>query len=452
MSTSEFEHVDSNVMSVRALYFDKMEIPEYQRPYKWTVKNVNQLINDIITFRKKSRYRLGTLVLCKNDEEKYEIVDGQQRIVSLVLLLKKMYECLNDEKIKSTYHDINMKVNYFAKRITFHNKYSLHNVVENTLAIENRKTDFDYELYEFVLSKCEFVVVTLNDISEAFQFFDSQNARGKDLEAHDLLKAYHLREIKNLSESDSSNIDEWQNTPTDDLKSIFLTLFRAKCWSKGKSARFFTKNDTNIFKGVSINGGKRYPYYQMEIIAHIFSDMYNNDKSRIIDGQHIEYPFNLDDQIINGSRFFDLIRHYLQLYHRIKSYKDSLTDGKAKEILNLIHNYNGMWRTGDGYIRDMFYTLLIYYVDRFGEEELDKIVPQFFLWAYRLRLLNQAIYLPTVDNYSIGNESMFKTIYDSQSPYEIINLNIDGIHAKQCSKCEEIVEQFKELNKYYENE
>ena len=40
------------------------------------------------------------------------------------------------------------------------------------------------------------VEVVLQDISEAFQFFDSQNARGKDLEPHDLLKAYHLGALK----------------------------------------------------------------------------------------------------------------------------------------------------------------------------------------------------------------------------------------------------------------
>ena len=256
MSTSEVNSVQSKVMSIRELPIDDMVIPEYQRPYKWSVGNINQLINDIITFRKKSRYRLGTLVLFKNDMGRYEIVDGQQRIVSLVLLLKKMYECL-DEKVKNSYLKIEQKVDNFASQTKFHNKYSLHNVVENTLAIENRKNDFDYELYEFVLSKCEFVVVVLNDISEAFQFFDSQNARGKDLEAHDLLKAYHLREITTLSEADSANINEWQKIPTNELKTIFLTLFRAKSWSKGKSARYFTKNDIGVFKGVSINGGKR---------------------------------------------------------------------------------------------------------------------------------------------------------------------------------------------------
>ena len=41
----------------------------------------------------------------------------------------------------------------------------------------------------------EVVVLTVNELSEAFQLFDSQNTRGRELDPHDLLKAYHLREI-----------------------------------------------------------------------------------------------------------------------------------------------------------------------------------------------------------------------------------------------------------------
>ena len=69
-----------SIKSVGEIPFDQLAIPPYQRPYKWTAKNVNQLITDILTFSAKNtkQYRLGTLVLHNN-----EIVDGQQRIVTL---------------------------------------------------------------------------------------------------------------------------------------------------------------------------------------------------------------------------------------------------------------------------------------------------------------------------------------------------------------------------------
>lgn len=438
------------ICSVGSLPFDAFVIPPYQRPYKWTAKNVNQLISDILAFRERKQYRLGTLVL-HNDE----IVDGQQRIITLALLIRIMYNALKDEKVKASYSGIDKKINAFSNsdKVSFSNRYTLHNVIENIHTIENRKADFDQQLFDFLLRKCEFVVVRLNSISEAFQFFDSQNARGKDLAAHDLLKAYHLREISVLSQEDSNNIDEWQNKPTSFLMEVFLTLFRAKRWSRGKWGRRFTKEHTDEFKGISLSDGKRYPFYQMEVIAHIFSSMYNQDPMRAIDRNHIEYPFNLDDQIINGGRFFDMIRHYMNLYEHIRQYRKTLPDGsRAKEILILITSYNGSRRTGDGYIRDMFYTLLLYYVDRFGEEELDKVTPLFFIWAYKLRLQLSAVQLASIDNYATAWDSMFRYVHDAKTPYDIININIEGVQSKQCSGCEQIKNLFKEYNKYYGND
>jgi hypothetical protein len=46
---------------------------------------------------------------------------------------------------------------------------------------------------------CSFVRIVTYIEQEAFQFFDSQNTRGKSLEPHDLLKSYHLREMTDLS-------------------------------------------------------------------------------------------------------------------------------------------------------------------------------------------------------------------------------------------------------------
>lgn len=445
--TTTYAPPSLGISKVGELPFDEFIIPSYQRPYKWTAKNVNQLISDIIAFRKQQQYRLGTLVLHNN-----EIVDGQQRIITLLLLIRIMCESIQDDKVKNNYADICNRINYFANTVSFSNKYTLHNIVENIRTIESRKTDFDQTLLDFLLNKCEFVVVRLHSISEAFQFFDSQNARGKDLAAHDLLKAYHLREIPNLNENDSHNIDEWQNKSTDVLKDVFLTLFRAKRWSLGESARSFKKSNIDIFKGVSLNDAKCYPFYQMEIIAHIFSEIYNNDPTRIIDKNHIEYPFNLDDQIINGSRFFDMICHYMKLYIRIQNYGNILPKGQAKSIFELISDYDGAWRTGDGYVRSMFYTLILYYVDRFGEEELDRVVPQIFIWAYTLRLEYSAIQLASVDNYASNWNSLFRIVHIAKSPYDIININLEGVISKKCSGCDAIIKQFKFYNKYYGND
>lgn len=61
------------------------------------------------------------------------------------------------------------------------------------------------------------VVFVLADLSEAFQFFDSQNARGRDLDPHDLLKAFHLREFASHEvELKAASVAHWEGLPSDD--------------------------------------------------------------------------------------------------------------------------------------------------------------------------------------------------------------------------------------------
>lgn len=64
------------------LEINNLEIPNYQRPYNWKIKNVNQLIDDILFHKDKKGYRLGTLVL-HDDKTNLNIVDGQQRVITI---------------------------------------------------------------------------------------------------------------------------------------------------------------------------------------------------------------------------------------------------------------------------------------------------------------------------------------------------------------------------------
>jgi hypothetical protein len=43
-------------------------------------------------------------------------------------------------------------------------------------------------------------------------------------------------------------------------------------------------------------------------------------------------------------------------------------------------------------------------------------------------------------------------VHDAQTPYDIINLDIEGVSSKQCAGCEAIKDKFKEYNKYYGND
>ena len=81
--------IDENIFNSGAYY----EIPLYQRAYAWEDKEIGQLIEDINDIKVDGKttvqpnYYIGTLIVSKQDnEEKYEVVDGQQRLTTLYLL------------------------------------------------------------------------------------------------------------------------------------------------------------------------------------------------------------------------------------------------------------------------------------------------------------------------------------------------------------------------------
>jgi hypothetical protein len=445
---------------------ENIAIPNYQRPYKWTTKNVNQLIDDILIHKEKSEYRLGTLVL-HNHDGVFDIVDGQQRTITLTLIAHAIIQ-----KQGKTKEEEKALKNFDLKRLnlSFANDISKANIQNNFKQIERRIADFDEKLIWFFLEKCTLVKVVLSDISEAFQFFDSQNARGKDLEPHDLLKAFHLREMNNFSteEERKKTVEKWESMDTAKLSKLFSQyLFRIRNWSKGHSARYFSKDDVDIFKGVSPDIKENYPFEAMLRIAHFYVEEYNISFHRNIDKNIINFPFQIDETIINGKRFFEMIEHYQIMIDSIKSKEMS----EKYHILNLIKTYDGSFRTGDKYIRNLFYCGLIYYIDKFVERELEydeqkkeyyykfndrnlsKAIEKIFVWAYSLRLKLQAVGLDSVDNYALNQGhsqiQLFKIIKEAIKPNEILNLQLETLKENKSSKTEKIVEQFKSLN-YYE--
>ena len=78
----------------------RYHIPAYQRGYRWTTTQVTQLLNDIQEFTKRENpqpeefYCLQPLVLRQNETGAFDVVDGQQRLTSLLLILRHFNERL----------------------------------------------------------------------------------------------------------------------------------------------------------------------------------------------------------------------------------------------------------------------------------------------------------------------------------------------------------------------
>lgn len=314
-SLSSKENLPKDLISVYALLTDcKLTIPQYQRPYKWTGKNINQLFSDIATHKDKSSYRLGTIVFHQEEKEGKKlknIVDGQQRTITLLLAARALIKLRRDKLDRKDLKEQLSKLEQDMVNPRFKSEISKANIHSNYLEISRivDRSDFTEDHIDFLLNKCAVVTFALSDVSEAFQFFDSQNARGRDLEPHDLLKAFHLREFSAGDESlKAQTVSRWENSETEELVALFSQyLYRIRNWSKGASARYFGKEDTALFKGVNLETVARYPYVEQLRMAHHFVDHYNGQYERRIDGRALDFPFHLDQIIINGRRFFEMI-------------------------------------------------------------------------------------------------------------------------------------------------
>ena len=138
--------MEKEIISVKELLsLDGLTIPEYQRPYKWTIKNVNQLIDDVLFFNDKVAYRLGTLVLhkeLKDDKSNtLNIVDGQQRTITLLLIALAISKVKEHElnQLKETYSEDELK-GYFPTidKWEFTNEVTKSNIQNNYREIERR--------------------------------------------------------------------------------------------------------------------------------------------------------------------------------------------------------------------------------------------------------------------------------------------------------------------------
>ncbi|SFG68277.1 DUF262 domain-containing protein [Neptunomonas qingdaonensis] len=438
--------ISKEVVTVKNMLEMPLVIPDYQRPYKWLDSHVNQLFDDLLNHRYKNRYRLGTVVLHKEalegSEQELSIVDGQQRLLTLTLLC----HMLDKNKLCQP----NLLEQVFSSPIT------IENLSHNAAVIDSRanqlsESDREY-LVDFLLNRCELICVKLDDLSEAFQFFDSQNARGKPLEPYDLLKAFHLREMVDNTELERTQcVAIWESkiSPEPGSKATSLhtimsdSLFRLRSWTAGSSGRAFTRHHINAFKGVNLRST---PYRHTETLRALdyMVDQYNADSVRHWDQQTMCYPFQIGQPLLNGKRFFEYIQHYIATYENLFLHDKS----ELKDLLKTINNYSGRNRIGDHYVRTLFECAVLYYFDKFGDVELEKVAQRCFIWSYSIRLTKQRVALESIDNEALEDNSLLKTIQKALHPHEVLAFIIPPLNKSELNapkNVQGLVEKFTSL-------
>lgn len=441
----------SSIKSLEKLLFtsEQLCIPGYQRPYKWSVRNVNQLIDDILNNTQKSAYRLGTIVLHRKDG--LNIVDGQQRLMTLSILAAELlkYGFNKSERIDS---DLALSGHKVIDPV------SLRNLRRNHAVISARIKEFDSRQAAFFFKKCEVVLIELRDISEAFQFFDGQNSRGLDLKPHDLLKAFHLREMVGEEVGTLNNcVELWEANVTSLPENFSNYFYKIKRWSQGRDGLGFSKEDIDIFKGIkATNDGGGYPFEQSYKIVHEISSTVT-----------LDYPFQIDQPIINGRHFFEFVNFYSKRIEEVQSLNmkkstpnmllEHMNNGNplSQKIIHILDHYKGRKRQGDGYLRNLLDCCLLYYHDKFGIYRIDEALIRFFFWAYALRLEKSAVQEVTVDKLAREADGFFRLIRDATRPSDIIQREIKTVSylgdGKTVANIEEIIQLFKDQHVIKQN-
>lgn len=117
---------EENKIFVKKENINKSIIPNYQRGYKWEISNVEDLLNDINNINNidKNEHCLHNLTIIEN-ENKWEIIDGQQRLTTIFLILKylgKEYYSLSYKIRQNTEDFFNNEINDIIKNLK-DNKY-----------------------------------------------------------------------------------------------------------------------------------------------------------------------------------------------------------------------------------------------------------------------------------------------------------------------------------------
>ena len=239
-------------------------VPIYQRDFSWTETQINYLLDDLLEFTTGangvgSDYLLGQIVVAPGDGpngEQWQLIDGQQRSTSLLLLLTALYHRMQEVPDHELTDNIRFKrehlggllrfpgrngvpkarvsvakggENIIAKLIagedagepagkTQSNLIDAYSVIQRTLKRELLTTQEVEHFFDTVTSHVWLVRLELANADLALEVFGKMNSRGLDLDNADLLKNRIFQRVSDEYYEEAS--DYWQQTSN--------TLFESK--------------------------------------------------------------------------------------------------------------------------------------------------------------------------------------------------------------------------------
>lgn len=240
------------------------DIPRNQRRYVWKKDNWNDLFEDLIfSVSQKTPHFLGSIVLKSDLKENglsyYTIIDGQQRLMTITLLILAIMKHFHEKEMKDdflgTVSYIQSKDNRNQDSVILNSDYhvSLSSLVNGIINLNDNKQSVNVFVDTHVLSKdrdgilgeaivffynaikddldnsrkpaerlrnlrkylLDMIAVRIVSTSEedSYTIFEILNARGQDLDDHELLKNYIMRYIQPAKKRDDAKT-KWEELET----------------------------------------------------------------------------------------------------------------------------------------------------------------------------------------------------------------------------------------------
>ena len=256
--------------NIKALLSDKNSdflIPDYQRPYAWSEEECQTLWEDIFNFaipdddatkfNSDDEYYLGPIVTFKNENGKLEVIDGQQRLTTLMLLLRAFhvrFGNMQDDNSKRTRemiescvwktdefeHADKTRLKIDSEVATDNDKVEFLDILNTGEAPSNMKSKyaenyrfFQRKIEEFlhgypsffsylparILKNCILLPIEADNQNTALRIFSTLNDRGLPLSDADIFKAQFYKYYSDKGEKDKF-IDTWK-----DLEEISENIF-----------------------------------------------------------------------------------------------------------------------------------------------------------------------------------------------------------------------------------
>ena len=290
--------------NLRSLFIndDRYIVPSFQRPYRWTKKETKQLFDDITqAFNSNEDYFVGNIVIARGNDDKArpQIIDGQQRILTLWMYLKvlailtnvsRLEEMLSirdweDDKVLSKIDSLvfeeadqsgiedllTWKHDDFKSKTKEISKLGL--IQSNAVYIYKWLQEYFNRIdntsqtafWKYFIDRVYLLPIVLDgkDMAEAttraLTIFETINNRGLDLADADILKAKLYEMASSIKEGDDF-ISQWKdlgqkcvelNVSVNDVFRYYLRILRAKndqTTSEPNLRNFFLNNDFSPFK------------------------------------------------------------------------------------------------------------------------------------------------------------------------------------------------------------